>query len=703
VTDAKEKRVAALRFQREGNLDEAARLFGEAVAADPDDATAHNMLGVVSIQRRDLTAANAHFRRAAELSPSDEAITCNYASLLVQTGQFAAAMDRLDRLQSPPAGAVALYLRIARALQGSGQEDRAAKCRRRLGDVPEIGVQALQELTMLAIDAQDFDFAILIFERLLKLGDESAALYNNYGAALDGAGRTADAVEALRRALSLDPALATAAIGLGPLLYRLGRHREAIEAFEAALSLQPENANLRMRLAHTRLAICDWTDWPETLAFLERSAASAASAGSISPFASVFWPISNAARLQIATGYARRIANEAAALGRPTTVRPGGDAPPPLRIGYMSAGFANHATGHLMRGMFKRHDRDRFHITGFAISADDGSDYRRDIAAGCDAFHDLTGLSDRAALDALATAGLHILVDLAGYTQQSRPRLVATRPAPVQVNYLGFPGTLGTDYIDYIVTDRIVTPPSDAPFYAESLAYMPDCYLVNDDAQPIADHPDNRAEAGLPEDAIVFATFNSPRKIEPMIFGLWMRILEAVPDSVLWAYRPNAEVEERLRREAESNNIGADRLVFAPPLPKAQHLARLRLADLFLDTHYCCAHTTASDALWVGLPVLAFPFDSFAGRVSASLLRTIGRPDLIAKTAEDYVDRAVALARAPERLREIRGDLLAKRVSSPVFDTDRWVRNLERLFEEMWRIHAAGAPPRQIEITGDTA
>jgi len=701
VTDAKEKRVAGLRSQRAGDLDTAARLFGEAVAAEPNDATAHNMLGVVSVQRGDLAVAGTHFRRAAELSPADDTIACNYASLLVQTGEFAAAMERLDRLPQPSTGAVALYLRIARALQDNGHEDRAAKCRRRLAEMPQIDIQALQELSMLAIDAQDFGFAILILERLLELGPQSAALYNNYGAALYGAGRPEDAAEALERAVSLDPTLASAAVGLGPLLYRLGRHREALEAFETALRLQPDNANLRMRLAHTRLAVCDWTDWPETLAFLERSAAVAGSAGLISPFTSVFWPISNAARLQIAAGYARRIASEASELARPPAVRSGIDGSPRLRVAYMSAGFANHATGHLMRGLFKRHDRDRFHITGLAISADDGSDYRRDIVAGCDAFHDLTTLSDRNALDTVATVDPHILVDLAGFTQESRPRLVAARPAPVVVNYLGFPGTLGAEYIDYIVTDRVVTPPLDAPDYAESPAYMPDCYLVNDDAQPIADHPDSRAEVGLPESAIVFAAFNSPRKIEPMIFGLWLRILEAVPDSVLWAYRPNAEVEGNLRRAAEVGGIAPDRLVFAPPLPKAQHLARLRLADLFLDTHYCCAHTTASDALWVGLPVLAFPFDSFAGRVSASLLRTIGRPDLIAETADCYVDHAIALARSPKRLKDIRTDLLARRDTSPLFDTGRWVRNLERLFEEMWRIHAAGEPPRRIDIADD--
>jgi predicted O-linked N-acetylglucosamine transferase (SPINDLY family) len=349
----------------------------------------------------------------------------------------------------------------------------------------------------------------------------------------------------------------------------------------------------------------------------------------------------------------------------------------PLRLGYVSSDFRDHPVAQLLGGLFALHDRERVHVTAYSVAAADGSDYQRRIRAGCDTFVEAAGWSHGQLARHIRADAIDVLVDLNGLTEGHRLEVFAARPAPAQVTWLGYPGTTGLDCFDAIMADGVLIHPRDEADYSEPVVRLPHCYQVNDDAQPIAEEIPTRAEAGLPEDGFVFACFNAHFKIEPTIFAAWMRILARVPGGVLWLMAAGEDAEANLRAEAARAGIDPGRLVFAQRMPRARHRARHALAGLFLDTRYYGAHTTASDSLWSGLPLVTCPADTFASRVSASLLTTIGLPELIAPDLAAYEDLAVALAGDPARLAELRARLWSNRRTSPLYDTARFARDLE--------------------------
>jgi predicted O-linked N-acetylglucosamine transferase (SPINDLY family) len=353
-----------------------------------------------------------------------------------------------------------------------------------------------------------------------------------------------------------------------------------------------------------------------------------------------------------------------------------------LRIGYLSADLHEHPTSQLLVGALEHHDRARYEVHAYALDSDDGTAHRARLVAAFEHFHDVRALAHDALARQIAADGIDVLVDLQGYTAESRPQVAALRPAPVQVNYLGYPGTMGAAFVDFILADATLVPPGDEQWYGETVIRLPDTYQANDDRQAIAERAFARSELGLPEDGAVFASFNAHFKIERETFAAWMRILAAVPGSVLWLL--GGPGEAALRAAADRSGIEPARIVFATRMRKPEHLARHRAADLFLDTYTYNAHTTASDALWAGLPVLTRPADGFAGRVAASLLRAIGLPELVAPDLDAYERTAVELARDPAALAALRAKLAAHRSSLPLFDTARFTRNLEAAFDEMW-------------------
>jgi predicted O-linked N-acetylglucosamine transferase (SPINDLY family) len=353
-----------------------------------------------------------------------------------------------------------------------------------------------------------------------------------------------------------------------------------------------------------------------------------------------------------------------------------------IRVGYLSNDFNDHAAALLLIETFEEHDRARFEVHAFSFGADDGKAMRPRIRAAMCVFHDISALSDIEAAQAIHLAGIDILIDLKGFTQGARTGVLMLRPAPIQVNFLGFPGTLGAGVCDYIVTDRFMTPPETSPDYSESFAYMPHSYLPHGRAGALGAAP-TRAEVNLPENGFVFCCFNQAFKITPSIFGLWRRLLEATPGSVLWLLS-NSQAEGNLRGEAINRGLRADRLVFAPDAGQADHLARLQLADLVLDTAPYGAHTTASDALWSGVPVVTFPAETFASRVAGSLLHAVGLPELIATSQEDYFDIALDISSDPKKLATVKAKLSAGRMNAPLFNVVAYTRALEGLFETMW-------------------
>jgi predicted O-linked N-acetylglucosamine transferase (SPINDLY family) len=378
--------------------------------------------------------------------------------------------------------------------------------------------------------------------------------------------------------------------------------------------------------------------------------------------------------------------------------RPRG-ARPKITLGYLSADFFAHATAFLVAELLEKHDRERFQVFGYSFGPDDGSPMRRRLQIAFDRFVDLKDASFTASAERIAADEVDILVDLKGYTRDARPQILALRPAPVQVNYLAYPGTMGVPFMDYLLADEFVIPPDQQPFFTEKVVYLPGCYQVNDSRREIAPHTPSRADCGLPQEGFVFCGFNNSYKITPEMFSVWMELLKAVPGSVLWLLESNRFAPANLRREAEARQVAAERLVFAPRMPLPEHLARHRLADLFLDTFPVNAHTTASDALWAGCPVLTVAGQTFVSRVAGSLLRTVGLPELVANSFDEYHAMALRLARDGELLAGLRARLEANRMTSRLFDAGRFARNIEEAYRMMWEIRASGRPPRGFTVS----
>ncbi|HYG88451.1 MAG TPA: hypothetical protein VD978_19590 [Azospirillum sp.] len=461
----------------------------------------------------------------------------------------------------------------------------------------------------------------------------------------------------------------------------------AVAAYRRAIALRPTYVDAVMGILHQRKALCDWHD----AAFLERLVERFADGNAgFSPGLMLAVGACGVRQLNVASRFSARYK------APPLPARP---LPPPvsrvLRIGYLSSDFRQHATAHLIAGLFEAHDRAAVHVSAYSLVDAPRDEARLRIEQGVDSFVDVSRLSDEAAAHRIAADRLDILVDLNGLTSGCRPGILARRPAPHQVTYLGYPGTTGSPWIDYLIADDTVIPPHLEDRFSERILRMR-CYQVNDRRRPRPDKAPAREELGLPNDAVVFASFNGSYKITPNMFGCWMRILHAVPGSVLWVLAP-APAMETLRRYASRCGIDPKRLVGASREPIPRHIARHRCADLMLDTFPCNGHTTTSDALWAGLPVLTLSGETFASRVAASLLKAVGLPMMVTDTMDAYMRRAVELGRSPETLKVMASHLDAKRDAFPLFDTDAQAREIETLFRTIAGGGAtAGAGPDSI-------
>ncbi len=368
-----------------------------------------------------------------------------------------------------------------------------------------------------------------------------------------------------------------------------------------------------------------------------------------------------------------------------------------LRIGYLSADFHEHATAYLIAGLLESHDRQAFEIFAYSYGPNDPSPMRQRLKSACAHFVSIGTMSDREAAACIHADGIHILVDLKGYTQHARTAILTYRPAPIQAQFLGYPGTMGTRIVDYLIADRFVVPESQFHHYDEHIVHLPDCYQPNDPQRVIGATP-TRTAAGLPATGMVFCSFNETYKITPTMFDIWMRLLQSAAGSVLWLLASNTQAPDNLRREAQARDVDPHRLIFAPRLPYAAHLGRLALADLVLDTLPYNAHTTASDALWSGVPVLTCPGETFASRVAGSLLQTMGLPELITDSLEHYERKARELAEHPEVLAGLKVKVREHRRTSPLFDAVRFARHLESAYRAMWFRYARGEAPATISI-----
>jgi protein O-GlcNAc transferase len=524
--------------------------------------------------------------------------------------------------------------------------------------------------------AGKFAEALALLDSELKSAPGRAELWGNRGTVLVAAKRLEEACESFGRALVLRPDLTGARNNRGNALLLLGRYEEAARDFERVAEDNPDAPYALSYLAQCRLHCCDWRDLDSLRAKLLRDLKAGKPA--VTPIIATSLldsPADQRAAAQILA------AREFPAL--PPLWRGERYGHEKIRLAYVSADFHSHATATLMAGVFEHHDKARFETIAVSFGPDDHSPMRARLEKAFTRFVDVAGKSDGEIAALLKELEIDIAVDLKGYTSQARPSIFARRVAPVQASYLGYPGTMGGKFIDYLLADATVIPEGDEGFYSEKIARLPVCYQANDNTRPIAGVSASRAESGLPEDAVVFCCFNNSYKILPDIFAIWMALLAQVEGSVLWLMDENPATTRNLRREAERRGIAPSRLVFAPRLPPERHLARHACADLFLDTLPYNAHTTASDALWAGLPVLTALGAAFPGRVAASLLKAAGLSELIADSLGAYEALALKLARTPEMLARLKKRLTENRRACPLFDTARFTRDLERVFETM--------------------
>jgi len=526
-----------------------------------------------------------------------------------------------------------------------------------------------------------------------RLRPGAAGTLSNLGMVLFAQQRFDEGMELLKRAVEASPAHSGALNNLGVAFARGNNPASAAEYLLRAVDADPANAEAHANLLRPLMDICDWQRVESLCAGLVAAAAEAPPARwapRIHPYTALLLDLPATLQGDAARWYA-------AQLPRRQTPPPRPAAPAArIRVGYVSADLQNHATAQLCAGMFARHDRARFEVIAYSSGTDDGSEYRRRIREGCDRFVDIASESYADTARRIAADGIQILVDMKGYCGDSRPEIFALRPAPLQVSFLGYPGSMHAEFMDYIVADRTVIPEAATGDYPEAPLWMPVSYQVNDAAQPMDPQSPSRAECGLPDGAFVYCCFNQSYKIDRPTFELWMRVLRAVPGSVLWLYRSNVQAKYALWKQADRAGVARERIVFAPHHEKPQHLARLRLADLFLDTFVVNAHTTASDALFAGVPVLTCPGRTFASRVAASLLRAAGLPELVMPDRAAYERRAIELGLDAGAIAALRHKLRHEHCAAPLFDTNAYVRALESAFEQAWSRYLSGEAPAPI-------
>jgi len=528
--------------------------------------------------------------------------------------------------------------------------------------------------------------AVSCFDRAVALKPDYDEAWTNRGVALLALRRHTDAVQSFSKALALKPLDREALSNRGTTALELKRYEEASADYDALFKLAPDFPYAAGNAALARAYCCDWRFLKQDRERLH--AGLQAGAAVVSPHASTLIVGDPVDQLRAAqTWVAERCPESATPLWKGERYRHDR-----IRLAYLSADYHSHATSFLTAGLFEAHDKSRFETVAISFGPDDTSGMRDRLTNAFDRFVDVRHLNDHAAATAIRDMEIDIAVDLKGFTQDARPGILALRPAPLQVNYLGHPGTMGARYIDYLIADRRIVPDGHESHYSEKIVRLPGSYQANDRKRPIAERTPARTEEGLPETGFVFCSFNIGCKITPELFDIWMRLLKTVDGSVLWLLDDNPTAVRNLKREAEARGVSAQRLVFAPRKPVEEHLARHRLADLFLDTLPCNAHTTASDALWAGLPVLTCTGDTFAGRVAASLLFAVGLPDLVTDSLFAYEALAMKLAGDPAALAAVKAKLAANRGSAPLFDTERFTRNLEAAFTAMWAHQQRGLP-----------
>jgi len=674
-------------LQNQGRASEAEEAYLASLRMAPGLVDAHNNLGNLYQKTGRKKQAEDSYRKALELSPNHLQVLNNLASVLRSEGRIKEAELFFKRAIEVKPGFSTALLGLAAIAQEAGKLQEAHDyLKRALNSNPKYA-EAWNNLGNVFKDWGDPEQAIACFKKALELYPGFAGASFNLGIAYKKNSQIQEAIQCFREALVGDPGMAEAHYYLGNALKDLGKTAEAIDSYRKALEIRPALSDARASLLHEFRNLCNWDEGLETAKALDQSTFLEIREGKKTgeqPHLNVTRCDDLRRNFEVACSWSRELTARMQDLRyrldfqpRPRTQGS------KIKLGYLSNDFHNHPCAHLYKELFGLHHRDDFEVFLYSHGVNDKSVYRRRSERDADHFIEVQSLGDADAARRIHTDQIDILIDLQGYTKGNRLEILALRPAPVQVAWLGFPGTSGAYFIDFILTDKIVSPPQDQEFYSEKFVYLPHCYQITDSHQDLSENQVTRENFDLPTETFVFSSFNQNYKLEPVMFDAWMKILKACDRSILWLLHTHPEVVENLRSEAKSSGVDPSRLVFSGLLTKPEHLARLSLSDLVLDTRICNGHTTTSDALFAGVPVLTLKGKHFSSRVSASILSAVGLEDLITTTLEDYIALAVKLGSQTQGTQNLKARLAVNRKSKPLFDTPGFVRDLEECYRGM--------------------
>ena len=687
---------------RSGRLKDAQRTCVEIIKRKPCFADAHHLLGLVYHKSGNDKKALKAYRTALKIKPNFASALNNIGVIYLDDGEYEKAIREFEKALNTDRRYFHARLNLGNALMELGKLDEAIISYREAARIDPQNAETHNKIGHACFKKGDLREAGAAYRKALNVEPSYAFGFNNLGIVLQEMGRFPQAVECFRKAIELCPRYAGAFYNLGSVYFQTGELEKAIDAYKTALKESPESELFQASLLDVLINVCAWDRVRELGERVDSATAAAIEEGrrtGENPFMNLYRHANPELNLEVAISWARHISEKAAKSGALVFSHAERRVNEKIRLGYLSRDFREHPLSHLMAGVFEEHDARNFEILGYSYGPEDTGNYRKRIAQCCCQFRDIETLSNREVTQRIFDDRIDILVDLQVHMPMNRLGIFALRPAPIQVSYLGFAGTSGADFIDYVIGDKIVTPLEEAHCFSEKLVFMPDTYMPSDRRQPISNEVFERKSLNLPEEDFVYCSFNRPVKIDPSIFDAWMRILKRVPRSVLWLIAFNELAKKNLMKETELRGVNADRVRFADRLPVARHIKRISVADLALDTMVCSGGTTTIDTLRGGVPVLAMRGGNFLTRMSASLLNAVGLPELVVNDLEEYVERAVRLALDRRELEEIKVRLEEYRMSKPLFDTPGYTRYLERGYRLMWKRYLRGNAPAAIDLT----
>ncbi|ESQ49664.1 hypothetical protein EUTSA_v10019996mg [Eutrema salsugineum] len=734
-------------FMESGDLNRALQYYKEAVKLKPAFPDAYLNLGNVYKALGRPTEAIMCYQHALQMRPNCAMAFGNIASIYYEQGQLDLAIRHYKQAISRDPRFLEAYNNLGNALKDIGRVDEAIRCYNQCLALQPNHPQAMANLGNIYMEWNMMGPASSLFKATLAVTTGLSAPFNNLAIIYKQQGNYTDAISCYNEVLRIDPLAADALVNRGNTYKEIGRVSEAIQdymhaitfrptmaeahanlasaykdsghveaaitSYKQALLLRPDFPEATCNLLHTLQCVCCWEDRSKMFTEVEgiiRRQINMSVLPSVQPFHAIAYPIDPILALEISRKYAAHCSIIASRFGLPPFNHPAGlpvkreGGFKRLRIGYVSSDFGNHPLSHLMGSVFGMHNRENVEVFCYALSPNDGTEWRQRIQSEAEHFLDVSAMSSDAIAKIINEDKIQILINLNGYTKGARNEIFAMQPAPIQVSYMGFPGTTGATYIDYLVTDEFVSPLQYSHIYSEKLVHLPHCYFVNDYKQKNQDVLDpnskpKRSDYGLPEDKFIFACFNQLYKMDPEIVNTWCNILKRVPNSALWLLRFPAAGEMRFRTYAAAQGVQPGQIIFTDVAMKNEHIRRSVLADVILDTPLCNGHTTGTDVLWAGVPMITLPLEKMATRVAGSLCLATGLGhEMIVNSLEEYEEKAVSLALNKPKLQALTKELRASRLTCPLFDTMRWVKNLERSYFKMWNLHCSRQQPQHFKV-----